>query len=294
MLDQASGAATTVVAILEGLFKANGPDKSGWPAWIIDVIDRFGAGVFYSALMEALASTPSFGAPVPAGPLYERIGRLYRSLDTVNAETASVVASLFDGLLSASGQWLASVVALGWRTSMLLGGDVLALTVFDMALTPSNPIPADSLIRLDVMVKGRSASDCACMWDRRGRANTRFYHYFDQLVHVDMAGEDSPAALSFAASIHGAPIPSLFAEVPTPLGDSEHRLQSAVLRDSAGAVIGTVRFDTRLVGRDAASQELAESGLWTEDAANAYANALGAAMVEPILWQLRELAPKQA
>jgi hypothetical protein len=131
------------------------------------------------------------------------------------------------------------------------------------------------------------------MWDRRGRGNTRFHHYFDQLIHLDMAGEDRPTDVSFAAIIHGAPIPTLFAEMPGAVGESSHRLQSAVLRDSDGTVVGTIRFDTRRLGRDAASQELAYSGLWTEDAANAYANALGAAMVEPILSKLRELAPTQ-
>ncbi len=291
ILDQAGAAATTVVAIMEGLFKAGGPDKSGWPFWIIDVVNQFGAGVFLGALMQALASTPSFGAPMPPDSLYDRIDRLYRGLDTATAETAAVVASLFDGLMSAVGQRLASVVALGWRRSMLLGGDVLAVTVFDIALTPTNPIPADTLVQLDVTVKGRTLSDGTYMWDRRGRGNTRFHHYFDQLVHLDMAGEDTPDGLSFAVSIHGAPIPTLFAEVPGVVGESTHRLQSAVLRDSAGVMVGAIRFDTRRLGRDAASQELAHSGLWTEDAANAYANALGAAMVEPILWKLRELAP---
>ena len=293
LLDQAGAAATAVVAVMEGLFKAGGPDEWGWPSWIIDAVNQFGAGVFHGALMEALASTPSFGAPMPPGPIYDRIDRLYRGLDTATAETAAVVASLFDGLVSAVGQWLASIVTLGWRTSMLLGGDVLAVTVFDIVLTPTNPIPADTLVQLDVTVKGRTLSDVTCMWDRRGRGNTRFHHYFDQLVHLDMAGEDRPDGLSFAVSIHGAPIPTLFAEAPGAVGESSHRLQSAVLRDSSGTVVGTIRFDTRRLGRDAASQELAHSGLWTEDAANAYANALGAAMVEPILSKLREMAPTQ-
>jgi hypothetical protein len=293
ILDQAGAAATAVVAVMEGLFKAGGPDERGWPSWIIDAVNQFGAGVFHGALMEALASTPSFDAPMPPGPIYERIDRLYRGLDTATAETAAVVASLFDGLMSAVGQWLASIVTLGWRMSMLLGGNVLAVTVFDIVLTPTNPIPADTLVQLDVTVKGRTLSDVTCMWDRRGRGNTRFHHYFDQLVHLDMAGEDRPDGLSFAVSIHGAPIPTLFAEAPGAVGESSHRLQSAVLRDSTGTVVGTIRFDTRRLGRDAASQELAHSGLWTEDAANAYANALGAAMVEPILSKLREMAPIQ-
>lgn len=293
ILDQAGAAATAVVAIMEGLFEAGGPDKLGWPSWIIDAVNQFGAGVFHGALMEALASTPSFGAPMPTDPIYDRIDRLYHGLGTATAETAAVVASLFDGLMSAVGQWLASIVTLGWRTSMLLGGDVLAVTVFDIVLTPTNPIPADTLVQLDVTVKGRTLSDVTCMWDRRGRGNTRFHHYFDQLVHLDMAGEDRPDGLSFAVSIHGAPIPTLFAEAARAVGESSHRLQSAVLRDSSGTVVGTIRFDTRRLGLDAASQELAHSGLWTEDAANAYANALGAAMVEPILSKLREMAPTQ-
>jgi len=203
------------------------------------------------------------------------------------------LASLFDGLMAAVGQWLGSAVALGWRKSMLLGGDVLAVTVFDIVLTPGNSIPADTLVQLDVTVKGRTMTERTYMWDRRGRSNTRFHHYFDQLIHLDLAGEDSPAGLSFAVSIHGAPLASLFADVPGLAGETTHRLQSAELRDASGAVVGAIRFDLRRIGWDAASQELAQSGLWTEDAANAYANALGAAMTQPILWKLRELAPSQ-
>lgn len=68
--------------------------------------------------------------------------------------------------------------------------------------------------------------------------------------------------------------------------------QSTVLRDGRGAVAGTVRFDLRRLGRDAASLELGESGLWTEAAADRYAQALGVAMVAPVLSTLRELAPR--
>lgn len=293
ILGQAGAAATTVVAVMEGMFKAGGPDGSGWPSRVIDVVNQFGAGVFHGALMQSLATTPSFGAPVPPEPIYDRIERLYRVLDTAPPETAAVVAGLFDGMMSAVGQWLASVVTLGWRTSMLLRGDVLAVTVFDIALTPASAIPADTLVRMDVTVKGRTLSDVTCIWDRRGRTNTRFHRYFDQLVHLDMAGEDRPDGLSFAVSIHGAPVPILFAEAPGAVGESPHRLQSAVLRNSAGKMAGTIRFDTRRLSRHTASNELTHSGLWTEDAANAYADALGAAMVGPILSRLREMAPAQ-
>ncbi|WP_225765882.1 hypothetical protein [Inquilinus sp. Marseille-Q2685] len=255
------------------------------------MINGFGVGVFYRALREGLATTPSFGAPAPSAPLDARIGRLYGSLDAATADSAAMVAALFDGLMSTVGQWLASIVATGWRTSLNLGGDVLAVTVFDLALTPANPIPADTPIRLDLAVDGRASSAGSRMWDRRGRANTRFHHYFDQIVHLDMAGEDRPLRLTFAATIDGAPIPTLSAEVPLVFGDSLHSLQSAVLRDAAGAAVGTIRFDTRRLGPDLASQELAGSGLWTGDAAEAYANALGAAMVQPILTGLRTLAP---
>lgn len=292
VLDEAAEAATAVVAVMEGLFQAAGPGKWEWPSGVIDTVNLFGAGVFHSALMDALASTPSFGAPIPTGTLYDRIERLYQGLGSITPEGAAVVASLFDSLMSTIGQWIASLVALGWRRGMLLGGDVLALSVFDITLASANPVPTDSLIKLEVKVTGRTLSESAIVWDRCGRANTHFHHYFDQLIHLDMAGEDRPVDLSFAASIDGAPIPVLFADVPGAVGDVPHQLQSAVLRDSSGAVVGTVRFDTRRLGRDAASQELGDSGLWTTEAANAYANALGTAMVQPILWKLRELSPK--
>ena len=291
VLDRAGPAAATVVALMEGLLAADGPEGSGWPGWIVPVVNRFGPGVFLQSLMEALATTPSYGAPQPDEPTDERIDRLYQAMSTSTAETGAVVASLFDGLLAAVGQWLASLVALGWRNSTLLSGDVLAVTVFDVALTPANPVPAGAEVRLDVTVTGRTGSEGTHLWNRRGRENTRFHHYFDQLVHVDLTGEDRPAVLEFALQIHGAPIPMLFAEVPDPAGTAPHTLRSALLRDSAGGVVGEIRLDTRRLGRDAVSSELLDSGLWTEDAATAYANALGASMIAPVLWKLRALAP---
>ncbi|HET9874125.1 MAG TPA: hypothetical protein VFP89_16205 [Propionibacteriaceae bacterium] len=288
VLDEAGAAATTVVALMEGLLGSNGPEGAGWPEWVIDVVNQFGPGVFHNAMMEALAVTPSFGAPSPPDSIYNRIDRLYRGLDSASKETAAVVASLFDGLLASIGQWLSSLVALGWRTSVLLGGDVLAVTVFDIALTPANPLPADAPVQLGVEIAGRAGADDTHLWDRRGRENTRFHHYFDQIVHLDLAGGEVPTELRFALRVQEAAIPSLFASVPGAGGDSTHRLQSAVLHDAAGAVVGEIRFDSRRLGRDRAALELADSGLWTGASADAYANALGVAMVEPILWRLRE------
>lgn len=290
IIEQAGAAALAIVAMMEGLLTSGGPEGQGWPLWIVEIMNQYGAGIFQHALMQSLATTPSFGAPEPPGPLYERIERLYRGLDSATIETAAAVASLFDGLLAVAGQWLASLVDLGWRTSMLLGGDVLSVTVFDIALTPTNPIPIDTLVELEVTVTGRTRAEHTYMWNRSGRSNTRFHHYFDQLVHLDMAGDDRPTDLTFTVKIHGAPIPTLFAIVPAPGDETQHRLQSAMLQDAAGTAVGTIRFDLRRLGRDAAAQELADSGLWTEAAASAYANALGSAMVAPVLWKLREFS----
>jgi hypothetical protein len=291
VLDQAGASVTTAVALMEGLLASDGPAGTGWPATIIDTVNEFGAGIFLGAAMQALATTPSFGAEPPPAPVYERIDAIYRSLAASTEETSAVVASLFDGLLAAVGQWLASVIAVGWRTSLLLGGEILAVTVFDVALLPDNPIPVDATVQLEITAAGRQSTEATRMWDRRGRANTRFHHYFDQLVHLDLAGDDRPIGLSFAVFTDGAALPSLFAEAPTVVDDFGHMLQSAQLRDASGAVVGTIRFDTRHLGRDAAAQELRDSGLWTEEKAEAYANALGVAMVEPILTQLRGIAP---
>ncbi|MBV9821201.1 MAG: hypothetical protein JO144_03075, partial [Actinobacteria bacterium] len=244
------------------------------------------------AAMQALATTPSFGAEPPAVGVYKRIDQIYRSLADTTEQTAAVIASLFDGLLAAVGQWLTSVIAVGWRTSLLLGGDILAITVFDLALLADNPIPADSTVQLEVTVTGRQSAEGTRLWDRRGRANTRFHHYFDQLLHVDLAGDDRPLDLSFAVLLDGAALPSLFAEAPAAVDESTHVFQSAQLRDSTGAVVGTIRFDTRRLGRDAAAQELLTSGLWTPELAQAYANALGKAMVDPILSRLRAIPPR--
>jgi hypothetical protein len=286
ILDEAGAAATTVVAVMEGLLRSGGPDHAGWPARIVDQVDRFGPGIFHEALTRALATTPSFGAPAPPGRLHDRIDRLYHDLAGAGAETAAVVASLFDGLLAASGQWLSSVVAVGWRTSLLLGGDVIAVTVFDIALTPGTPLAAGTDLRLDVTVTGRTSTAGTSMWDRRGRANTRFHHYFDQIVHLDAAADDRPTGLSFAVSADGATLPALWAAVPDALGSAPHALRSAPLADASRTEVGTIRFDTRRLGREAASRELAESGRWTEATAEAYANALGTAMAEPILSML--------
>ncbi len=286
VLDQAGPAATTVVATMEGLLASGGPAKSGWPISVIDVVNKIGPGIFRDALMQALATTPSFGAPAPT-TVYDRIDRVYQDLGSATAETASVGASLFDGLLASVGQWLASLVTLGWRTCRLLGGEVVAVSVFDIALTPAAPVPADGALRLDVTVAGHTSTDGTYLWDRRGRANTRFHHYFDQIVHLDLAGDDRPLDLAFTITTDGAAIPILSADVPGAVSDAPQSLQSAPLRDASGTVVGTIRFDTRRLGQDAAAQELGVSGTWTDETAVAYANALGVAMVDPILSKLR-------
>jgi hypothetical protein len=255
-------------------------------------VNRFGVGIFIGALMDALAATPSFGAPVAQpGSLYDRIGRLYAALDAVTAEIAAVVAGLFDSLMSTLGQWILSIVAVGWRTSRRLGGDVLAVTVFDIAQAQSHALPDGRTIRLETTVAGQDGTATSPMWDRRGRTNTPFHRYFDQIVHVDLGGEARPAALRFAVTVEGAPIPTLIANVPLPDDDVAHRLESAILRDASGASVATIRYDLRRLSREAASAELARSGLWNDDAARAYADALGAAMVDPILTAMRDLDP---
>jgi hypothetical protein len=285
VLDEAGPASVAVVAVMEGLL---GTCTPAWPADIVDTVNEFGPGIFHAALAQALATTPSFGAPSPSGSAHDRIDYLYRELGDATTETSSVVASLFDGLLTSVGQWLGSVVALGWRTSLLPGGDVLAITVFDIALTPNSPIQADATIRLDVGVSGRHATDSGLMWNRRGRDNTRFHHYFDQILHLDMTKD--PVDLSFTVTTDGAAVPALFAEAPGAVNAVGETLQSTQLRDASGSVVGTIRFDTRRLGHEAAAQELVHSGLWTDDKAHAYANALGGAMVEPILSKLRQTA----
>lgn len=294
VIAQAGPAAVTIVALMEGLLGSGGPDGQGWHPWVIDAVNQYGAGVFQSALTEALAITPSFGAPPPPDSLDTRISRLYAGLADAPPELGAVVASLFDGLLAALGQWLSAAVALGWRTFTELGGNVLAITVFDLALTPGNPVPADATVRLNITVNGRATSESTGMWDLRGRPNTRFHRIFDQLVHVDLKADDRLSELEFAATIHGSLIPALFAQAPTDLSDSAHTFQSAVLRDASGVAVGEIRFDARRLGLASASQELARSGLWTDDTAVAYANALGNSMVGPALSKLRALTPNPA
>lgn len=283
VLAQAGAAACAVVAALEGLLEAD------WPAGLVGLLHQFGAGVFTHALDTALGATASFGGPAPAEPIEARIARLYERLAPASAETAATVAALFDGLMATIGSWLPGVAALGWRDFRALGGEILALTLYDMGLTPETPIPADRLVQLVVTIAGPGGTERTAVWDRRGRANTRFHHYFDQLIHLDLGGPERPAWLRFAASIDEAPIPTLLGEAPV-VAEAAHRFQSAVLVDAAGAMIGTLRFDTRRLSRAAAAEELGRSGLWTEATATAYANALGHAMVAPILNTLRALA----
>lgn len=291
IVDQIGPAATTVVAIMEGLLRSGGPDGGGWPEWVIEAVERFGPGIFQDALTEALAATPSFGAPAPAEPLSVRIERLFRELQPATQPTASVVATMFDGLLAAAGQWLAALVDLGWRSSNVLGGDILAVTIFDIALTPANPLPESGPIILTLEVKGSTSSDQVRIWDRPGGANSRFTRRFDQVLHIDLAGEDRPADLSFSVGIQGAPVECLVAGIPGGQRISGHCLYSIPLRDLQDSVVGTIRFDTRPIGQDIAGAELGRSGRWTTEVAEAYANALGLAMVDPIMWKLRQLAP---
>lgn len=291
IIAQTGPAVNTIVALMEGLLGSAGPAGDGWPAWVTRAIDQFGAGLFRGALTEALAYVPSFGALPPTGSLDARIDRLYARLAGATPEAGAVVASLFDGLLTSVGQWLSSVVALGWRTSTELGGDVLAVTVFDLALAPDNPLPSDAALRLGLSAVGHASTDSTIMWEANGRSNTRFHRWFDQMVHVDLGAEERTTSIEFAITIEGSTIPALVACSSGAVGEAAHALQSAVLRDAAGAAVGEIRFDTRRIGRAAASDELASSGLWTEVAAQAYADALGTAMVAPVLRNIRDVAP---
>ena len=287
VLDTAGAATATVVAILEGLLGSGGPDGAGWPTSIIDQIYRFGPAIFHSALIHALATTPAFDAPKPPAPLAERIDRLYQAFGSAPAETASVAATLFDGLLASVGQWMTSIVAMGWRSPAVPDGEIASVSVFDIVSTPDSPLGADDLIRMDVSLTGGPAAARTTLWDRRGRDNTRFHRYFDQIVHMDLAGTRGHSGLTFAVTLDGARIPTLFAEAPAALGAAGHALESAQLRDPSGALVGTIRFDTRRVSRSAAAAELVAGSDWNEDAAHAYANALGVAMVEPIAMGLQ-------
>lgn len=289
-LDDAGPAAEAVTAVTEGLLGAGRPPEPGWSTRIVDTVNRFGSGIVHDALTRALATTPPFGAAASRTPLESRIDRLHHSLGNVPAETAAVGASLFDTTLGAVGQWLASVVALGWRSPPVPDGEITAVTVFDIVLTPDCPLGPDQAIRLDFTVTDRHSAATTALWDRRGRANTRFHRYFDQIVHLDGTGAGGPVDLSFTVTAEGATIPVLSADVPEAIGSAAMTLQSAQLRDARGVAVGTVRFDTRRLDPDTASGELGGCGRWTEATARAYANAIGAAMVEPILSGLASTA----
>ncbi|MBT8224422.1 MAG: hypothetical protein HKP61_19990 [Dactylosporangium sp.] len=92
--------------------------------------------------------------------------------------------------------------------------------------------------------------------------------------------------LSSTVTTEGASIPALHAEAPGAVDDQALTLRSAPVRDAMGAVVGTVRFDTRRLSPGLASRELADSSRWTEAAARAYANAIGLAMAGPIRTEL--------
>ena len=288
VLDTAGPATATVVAILEGLLGSGGPDGTGWPTSLIETIYRLGPAIFHSALLDALATTPSFDTAKPPAPLPERIDRLYQAFGSAPAETASVAATLFDGLLASVGQWMTSIVALGWRSPAVADGEIVSVSVFDIASTPATPLAADDLIRLDITLPGPTPAK-ATLWDRRGRANTRFHRYFDQTIHLETPHPETPATLTFTITLEGATIPTLHAEAPATPTHAPHTLESAILRDPTGTPAATLRFDTRRITTSAATQELLTASEWTDEAAHAYANALGVAMVEPIARRLRPL-----
>lgn len=77
------------------------------------------------------------------------------------------------------------------------------------------------------------------------------------------------------------------------LGQAVLGLVGALIFDASylWAVADSLNDRPRRLGQAAAWQELADSGLWTGEAATAYANALGAAMTGPALSRLRALAP---
>lgn len=290
VLAQAGAAAVAVVAALEGLIAAGGPTLSGWPVTTQELVHRFGAAIFDAGLDAALRTVPSFGSPTPVRPLFERIDKLYRDLGSVDVVGASAIAAFFDGFMSTIVTWLTASVALGWRKPAEPSGEIVVVTIFDMALAPGTPVQTASQIRMEVRAQGQSESASTMMWNRSGRANTRFHHYFDQLIHLDRAKLGATGGLTFAVVMDGASVPALSGAAPLVIGDRAHCFQSAQLFDAAGTAVGTIRFDTRLLTRRTAEDELAHSGLWTEEAALAYSNALGTAMVAPILTTLEGLA----
>ncbi|MEK6423462.1 MAG: hypothetical protein V4801_28070 [Burkholderia gladioli] len=289
VLAQAGTAAVAAVAALEGLIAAGGPGLARWPAAMPELIHRYGAAIFNTALETALQDVPSFGAELPQQPLLARIDALYHGLGSVSVDGANAIATMFDGFLSNIVAWLTSSIAMGWREPANHDGEIVVVTIFDIALAPGSPMQAAEHIRMEVRVNGSGTSASTSMWNRGGRQNTRFHHYFDQLVHLKRTDLGSEAKLEFAVMFDGATLPALSGSAPLVIGDALRRFQSAQLFDAAGSVVGTIRFDTRRLTRQTAEAELGRSGLWTETAAQAYANAIGARMVAPVIEALEVL-----
>jgi len=280
IIDAAAQWAPAVVSLMEGLNRRGLPQarSADWLRRLTATLQTYGLAVFQGGLVAALASnvpTP------PTEPLESRVNRLFEAMAHKDLAENAGFAILFDAFLATTAPWIASSVALGWRDFSALSGDLLAVTVFDMSLSPETPLPPDRLVKLDV----RFGADApvAEMWDRPGRANTRFHHYFDQLLHYDLLQSGGPEELLFSASVDGAPIPSLFARVPISLRDAPYGFRSAPLLDASGRLIGTLNFDYRRLSPQIAGREMAARALWTNDAATAFANGLGAAMVDRVL-----------
>lgn len=291
-LTRGAEAAPCAVALMQGLIERGLPGyRPGDMAWcdaLVAHLDQYGSSMCCEALCSALKSVerpPAGGAAPEALPA--RIEALFGALDGPGRDDIlkAGFAAVFDKVLQSVGDWSASLIAMGWRDLRTESGDVLALTLFDLALSPATPLPADGSVRLVIEASvpgGQQARKV--IWDRSGRTNTRFHHYFDQTLYFDATALTGDATVRVLACIDPSHVPALTGTTTVSALLQQPRCHDIPMVDPRDEIVGYLSYDLRPTTRDGASSELARSADWTPQAAARYAETLGSAMAGQ-LWQ---------
>ena len=289
-----AGAATfTYLALVEGILRDGSQlfahRNIEWLREFLGVMDQYGAAICRDAAQTALNAVVSPISSENIRPVVPRLEAIYEALRTSDQVSSAAFAALLDLLLLTTGDWMQSTIALGWRNLQAPIGNILAITLSDLQMSPSSPISAQHLIKLKVSAGSIGSADSQNIWNRTREASTRFYAYFDQIVYFEVEGLGPTPEVCFAASLNNSELAALSGGIPISPGEGLHSLYSAPIRDSQGETAGFLNFDIRLLTRGAAEAELEASALWLDSLAETYADQLGKAMVAPLLSNLEAM-----
>jgi hypothetical protein len=289
-------AAIAVTALLEGLCargvpgvdeNTDAPALAAFRQWL----HHNGAAVFQAALLPGLEQLDG-GPPLqgaPQGDIGARIDRLLTDVARRSRPEATVIGTVLERLLDDIGAVLEASIQLGFRSMAARGGDVFSVSVFDLTLDVDRGLVAPSTTRLVMAVEPDQAADAVSLTlPEREEASSPFRRRYNRIVYLDLPREQPSRRVRFELRAAGVALP-LGIGVLAPLAPNEdYQRRTVTLIDAAEEQVGYAHLDLRRLTQSAVQAELKRSAQWSAmDEAN-FAQALGQAMVTPLVAALEQ------